>query len=116
MNPGKQNGAQAITPERRLNDQMAANDIPKVQPQADTRTNRGGQTSLPVVAAVAYPPILGMKRALLLVEHCPFCGEWHRHECEWPAPSLMKKRARCGASYDVMPYRAKATRRGRRAA
>ncbi|MEU3168965.1 hypothetical protein [Streptosporangium sp. NPDC006930] len=111
--PNKQKGGPgAITPGSRPNTQQGVHDTPKIQPQADMRSNRAVQTSLPVVAAAVYQVGPGLKKAVLVVAECPFCTWAHRHECEWPAPSLMKKRARCGGSYDVLPY--KAAKRGAR--
>ncbi|MFD8559119.1 hypothetical protein ACFV1N_17700 [Streptosporangium canum] len=115
--PNSKNGPRSTTSEARLNDQMAANDIPKVQPQADRRTNRGGQTSLPIVAGLLFIGGPGRKTADLMVPECEQCGRDHRHACPLPAPALTKtKRADCGARYQVMPKHLRGTRRGRRAA
>ena len=117
MSPEKQNGAGAITPERRSHDQKAAEDTSTIQPQADRRSNRGGQTALPsFVPAEALIPSPGRAKVALIVHDCPRCGGEHIHRCEHPAPPVLTRKAGCGARYDVYPYRIKPTKRGRRAA
>ncbi|MGW5487436.1 hypothetical protein ACWEU6_05235 [Streptosporangium sandarakinum] len=99
----KKGGGGAITPAHRPNDQMAANDTTKVPNMNDRRDNRKGQTSLPIVAALAFPPFPNLKKAVLIVEDCPGCQWPHRHEADWPAPALLTRRGRCGARYDLIP-------------
>ncbi|MFI7044753.1 hypothetical protein [Streptosporangium sandarakinum] len=82
---------------------MAAEDNTKVQAISIRRSNRDGQTSLPLAAAVAYPPYPGLKKAVLVVESCPVCSWPHRHEADWPAAALLTRRGRCGARYDLIP-------------
>ncbi|MEV4183094.1 hypothetical protein AB0J28_16850 [Streptosporangium canum] len=114
----KKDGGGAITPAHRPNDQKAANTTStKVQPQANGRSNRGGQTALPsFVPAEALIPSPGRAKVALIVHDCPRCGGEHIHRCEDPAPPVLTRKAGCGARYDVYPYRLKATKRGRRAA
>jgi hypothetical protein len=92
--------------------QKAAEDAPTVPRQRGPR-HVPGQSSLPIVPALAYPPAPGLKLALLVVEECPACGWWHRHSVAWPAAKLLSKRGKCGQAYQLIPY---ARRKRRRAA
>ncbi|GGQ20720.1 hypothetical protein [Streptosporangium sandarakinum] len=114
MTPGKQNGAQAITPERRPNDQMAANDTAHSNRPAGARHL---PTQLPIVlAATIYSPAPGMSQALVVPDDvCPGCGFWHSHRIKVPAPVLVNRKARCGQRYELALHKP-AAKRGRRAA
>lgn len=68
-------------------------------------------SSLPIVAALAFPPGPGLKLALLVVEECPACGWWHRHHVSWPAAKLLPKRGKCGQLYQLVPYVRRARRK-----
>ncbi|MEV6980028.1 hypothetical protein AB0M95_02010 [Sphaerisporangium sp. NPDC051017] len=117
MTPINKKGPEGrATSHRGQYDQKAANDKATVQRPADKRSIPT-QTSLPIVAGVLYVGGPARKTADLMVAGCPVCGRDHRHACPLPAPSLTStKKPDCGARYQIVPKRAHATRRGRRAA
>lgn len=94
----------------RSNTLQGANDTTTVQPHPLPR-HEHGQTALPIVHALAFPPSPGMKQAVLIVEHCPGCGWWHRHATPWPTSKLLSKRGRCGELYQLIPYVRRARKR-----
>ncbi|SDJ94105.1 hypothetical protein [Nonomuraea jiangxiensis] len=84
-------------------DQQAAQDLVRVPRQRQPR-HVTGQTSLPIVPALAFPPQPGQKQAVLIVEECPACDWWHRHNATWPAGAMLDRRGRCGTAYTLVPY------------
>lgn len=113
--PDNENGPQSTTSETRPNDLMAANSSPKVQ-RRPRRRHVLGQTSLPIVEGLLFIGGPGRKTADIEVPNCEWCGRDHRHTCPLPAPALTPtKHADCGASYQVMPKRFRATKRRRAA-
>ncbi|QYC44944.1 hypothetical protein Nocox_36950 [Nonomuraea coxensis DSM 45129] len=97
--------------------QKATEDFASVQPSGDKRNDFPRQASLPIVAGLLFVGGPSRKTADIQVPDCEQCGQDHRHTCPLPPPALTRtKTAECGARYQIVPKRFRATRRGRKAA
>ncbi|WP_327105443.1 hypothetical protein [Nonomuraea glycinis] len=106
-------GAGGTIPERRPNDQKAANSKATVARRINRRHVTG---QLPIVhSATAYPPAWGMVTVLIVLDDECECGYFHAHRVKVPAPALLRRTARCGTKYELALHGPKAKRRGRAA-
>lgn len=105
MPPENENGPRSTTSQGRSETNADQTQALRVTvPRQTDRRHALGQTSLPIVAALAFPPQPGMKLAVLIVEQCPHCDWWHRHSVTWPTKKLLDRRGRCGGNYTLVPY------------
>ncbi|TMR95583.1 hypothetical protein EJK15_27900 [Nonomuraea basaltis] len=114
--PDKQNGPGSTTSQGRNEskaDQTEAFSSVTVQPGADKRKPQ----QLPIVlSATAYPAGYGQVTILIVLDTECACGDWHSHRLRSESiPSLLNRKARCGAKYELALH-APRVRRARRAA